>query len=299
MSAVECRMLRPLCALIAFGWLATDPLHSAEQPAIPPTRYDGRTLAEWRERISRIDYKSPEVGREVPGLLAIARDRTAPWFSRRQAALTLGRIGEPAKIAIPELVQLLDEPSEIPEQSTRLWVIKALALYGPLAADTAPQLVAILEDASGAPLPRLMALEALGRIGPAQPLALPAITRALDEGLATAASADARERAVGAAEVLELFRGQGPATPSLIRATAAHDVLLRRAAANTLGQIGPLAEPAVPPLADLVIFDESHEVRDLAARAAGLHGAPPSLCSCNYSKMPTPKCVRGRRPAGN
>jgi HEAT repeat protein len=256
---------------VIVGWLPVA-VRSADPPS--ETRYDGRTLAEWRERIQRLDYQSADIGLEVPGLLAIAEDTQAPWFTRRQAALTLGRIGVPAQSAIPELVKLLDEQATDPEQSTQLWVMKALALFGPLAAETAPQLVAFLEDPERAPLPRLASIEALGRIGPGEPAVLPAITRAIDAGLRPAVDADTLERAVAAAEMLELFRGHAaPATPSLIRATASDDVLLRRAAANTLGLIGPAAEPAVPALADLVLFDDSHEVRDLAARSLGRIGA--------------------------
>lgn len=274
---------------------ATSPTADLQPPSVDtpaPTRYDGRTLAEWRERIKDLDFKAPDIGREVPGLLAICQDQSAPWFSRRQAALTLGRIGAPAQSAVPELIRLLSEPGDDPELSTELWAIKALALYGPLAADAAPALIAILQDETEAPLPRLATIEALGRIGPTEPTVLPAITRVLDAGIeadrrARSAPlpdpppesggreniADTLERAVAAAEMLELFGGHAAsATPALIRATAAHDVLLRRAAANTLGMIGPAADLAIPALADLVLFDDELEIRDLAARALGRIG---------------------------
>lgn len=246
-------------------------VHSAEPPTSP--RYDGRTLAEWRERIQRLDYKSADIAGEVPGLLAIAQDTQAPWFSRRQAALTLGRIGEPAKNAIPAIVELLGERTADPEQSTQLWAIKSLALYGPVASDATPALVALLENSTQPPLPRLASIEALGRIGPARPEVVPAITRALDAGLSGAADPDTLERAIAAAEMFELFGGHAAsATPSLIRATTSDSVFLRRAAANTLGLIGPAAGPAIPALADLVLFDDVAEVRDLAARSLGRIG---------------------------
>ena len=264
------------------------------------TLYDGRTLAEWRARIKTVDYQGPDIADEVPGLLAIAQDTNAPWFSRRQAALTLGRIGEPAQSAVPALIELLAEGGEDPEQSTQLWAIKALALYGPVAGEAAPALAELLEDESQAPLPRLASIEALGRIGPLRPEVLPAITRTLHAGLSPPGTRDANamERAVAAAEMLELFRGQATsATPALIRATLSQDVLLRRAAANTLGFIGAAAEPALPALADLVLFDDVAEVRDLAARAIGRIGeaAEPVLVQLLVDVDPE---VRRRAAAG-
>ena len=46
-----------------------------------------------------LDFQSPEAAVEVPGLIEIVENEAVPWFTRRQAALTLGRIGEPAASA--------------------------------------------------------------------------------------------------------------------------------------------------------------------------------------------------------
>jgi HEAT repeat protein len=239
--------------------------------------YDGRTLAEWRARIPNLNFTDSDIGSVVPGLLAIVQDVDAPWFSRRQAAITLGRIGQPAQAAVPVLIALLDEPADVPEHSARLWAIKALSLFGPLAADAAPRLIAVLNDDRAPELHRLSSIEALGRIGPAQPDVLPAIIATLDTTPVRSDDAGREadlERRVAAAEILELFKGHAaPAVPALIRATHSDAVLLRRAAANTLGVIGPSAEPAIPALVDLVLFDEHEEVRDLAAAALGKIGA--------------------------
>lgn len=240
------------------------------------TLYDGLTLAEWRARIPNLNFTGPHIGSAVPGLLAIVQDTRAPWFSRRQAAITLARIGKPAEAAVPVLIGLLDEPADVPEQSPRLWSTKALALFGPLAVEAAPRLIAILIDEHAPHLERLGTIEALGRIGPAQPDGLAAIIAALESTSARgddAARQAELERRVAAAEILELFRGNAAtAVPALVRATHSDAVLLRRAAANTLGVIGPSAEPAIPALVDLVLFDEHEEVRDLAAGALGSIG---------------------------
>jgi len=280
-----------MCALVVLAGALPVGVRSEDPPS--STSYDGRTLAEWRDRIQRLDYKSADIADEVPGLLAIAQDTHAPWFSRRQAALTLGRIGEPAKDAIPAIVELLREQMADPEQSTQLWAIKALALYGPVASDATPALVALLENSTQPPLPRLASIEALGRIGPARPEVVPAITRALDAGLTGTTDPDTLERAVAAAEMFELFGGHAAsATPSLIRATLSDSVFLRRAAANTLGLIGPAADPAIPALADLVLFDDVAEVRDLAARALGRIGPEAEPILVQLLEDPDPEVRR-------
>ena len=54
------------------------------------------TLDQWRSRMKELDPNSPASAAAVPGLLEIVSDVDAPWFTRRQAALTLGRMGTPA-----------------------------------------------------------------------------------------------------------------------------------------------------------------------------------------------------------
>lgn len=253
------------------------PLSARDESAAAPALYDGRTLDEWRDRIGRLDFDDPLIGDEVPGLLAIVEDVDAPWFSRRQAAITLGRIGEPAADAVPVLIELLDETGDHQEESTQLWALKALARFGPVAEEAAPRLVEILNDGSRADLPRLAAIETLGRIGPQRAEVLPALIAAIRMGLQTASPQEHSpelERALAAVEMMELFGGNAAsAVPVLIQAARSRSVLLRRSAANTLGMIGPAADPAIPTLVDLLLFDESEEVRDLAARALGRIGS--------------------------
>ena len=251
----------------------SDPPGDSGTPHPDAPQYHGRTLDEWRMLLKEVSYDDPAISELVPGLIAIVEDREgAPWYSRRQAAIALGRIGEPARAAVPTMIALLEESDSNAAESTKLWAIKSLSLFGPLASEATPALVRLLNDPEQPPLPRLAAIEALGRIGPAHPDALPAVIAVL-ESSAEVQDGAAFERRVAAAEILELVGDSAAAAvPALMKAAANQSELLRRAAVNTLGMIGPLAEPAVPLLVDIMIFDESLDVRDLAATALGRIG---------------------------
>jgi HEAT repeat protein len=170
------------------------------------------------------------------------------------------------------------ERADQSDQAPQLWAIKALALFGPLAADATPALIDVVADGTRPHVARLSALEALGRIGAAHADALPAIVRTLEQPPPAGSDEEGArlhlERRVAAADVLQLLRGSAaPAVPALIRATSGESALLRRAAVVALGAAGQSASVAVPALADLVVFDESAEVRDLAATSLGQVGA--------------------------
>ncbi len=90
--------------------------------------YDGLTLEEWRERIQTLRFDDPAAGDAVPGLIELLQDARVPWFTRRQAALTLGRIGQPAIGALPLFIKLLSEPTD-GEESPAQWVAKACARW--------------------------------------------------------------------------------------------------------------------------------------------------------------------------
>ena len=86
-----------------------------------------------------LDLKSPEAAREVPGLIEIVQDEAVPWFTRRQAALTLGRIGAPAAQAVA-LQECYATTPVVDETSPPYWAVKSLALFGPIAAPATPTL---------------------------------------------------------------------------------------------------------------------------------------------------------------
>jgi HEAT repeat protein len=84
-----------------------------------------------------------------------------------------------------------------------------------------------------------------------------------------------------------------------MRAARSDWPLLRRAAATTMGRIGPRAEIATPTLVDLILFDEAEEVREAAADALGQIGpqALPELQKLLADREPLVRqmAIRGLR----
>ncbi len=195
--------------------------------------YLGRTLRQWRVVLKNLDHTNPSAIPEIPGLIEIMQDDELPWFTRRQVALTLARIGEPAARAIPLIVEHLASD----DAETVNWAAKAIALYGPIGAPAASALRIILEDESQTHAERLMAMEALARIGPVEPNVLPALIAQLQS---TATAGDGLERKIAACDALVLLRsGASPALPYLIRLLQSDSSRLRTSATVTIGTIGP------------------------------------------------------------
>jgi HEAT repeat protein len=244
----------------------TAPAHSE------PRLADGLTLAEWRQRIKQLDPNSDESVLAVPGLIELVKDRSVPWFTRRQAALTLGRMGPRARSAIPALIELLkEEPVEEVTESPRVWGVKALALFKAEARAAAPLLISQLNDESQPLFIREVPVEALSQIGGAHPAVVPALIDLLDYQAKSNARLNPGEDAALrrlAAEGLGII---GPdaanAIPALIRAAGSDDDNLRRHAIVALGAMGERGVPALPTFVHALAFDSSPAIRDAAADA--------------------------------
>ncbi len=232
----------------------------------PPTTYDGMTLEEWRERMKSLELDNPESRSAVPGMMAIVQDETLPWFTRRQAALTLGRLGPIGKDAVPMLTKLLQKPNDS-DESTRIWVGKALALFGPEAATATPTAIEILQSDRSPLGHKQVMIELLGRIGSRHPDAIPTLIRTLKMKPPTekAAARDVNTLRALAGESLAVIGSDATAAiPTLTRMIYDEHELVRRRTVEAIGAIGPAAAVAMPSLMETLIFDESAAVRDAA-----------------------------------
>ncbi|MCA9079727.1 MAG: HEAT repeat domain-containing protein [Planctomycetaceae bacterium] len=230
----------------------------------------GYTLREWRERMKGLDPAGPEAPQQVPALIQLMQHESVPIFTRKQAALTLGRIGAPAVDAVPVLRATLQESDST---TTRLWVLKSLTLMGPPAAPAAPDVAELVRDPRQLHLIRSAGLEALGRMGPQHAHVMQTLLTGARGDLPCHSEQGQQELRMASIDVLGLLGpGAAPAIPALIRAAEADWDLLRLSAVTTLGRIGPQAEIAIPTLVDVIGWDDAPEVRDAAATALASMG---------------------------
>lgn len=235
-------------------------------------RYAGRSLEEWQLRLKRIDPRDPSSRSDVPGMRALLRDADVPWYTRRQAALTLGRMGDYATGAVPDLIRILETEAnpDDSEQVDRSWAIKALAIYGDVASAATEDLIRITNAPDSTFGERAACLEALSQIGVAHPDTLPTLLKVLRDvgSIPNLSETERRFMEMLAVEGLGVIGpGAAAAVPQLIQATRSDSSELRRLAATTLGRIGPASDVAIPALVDRVFDDESEAVRDAAALA--------------------------------
>ncbi len=253
----------PRTTAASFG--GTTPSASAPE-TVMASGIEGRTLDDWRELMNTLDHDDPARADYVPGLIEIVQSKDIPWFTRRQAAVTLGRWGPPAVTAIPVLGDLLSEADRDAEEATVFWALKALSLFGPDASPVGSKVATLLRDERRPVEQRLAAMECLSQTGTAYPPGITALTQSAQAG-----NSPVLQRA--AIEALGLFRGGAPsAVPVLIRALDAPDADIRREAATALGRHGPNAEIAQAALFDRFIGDDDPGVRDAAGLALSQTG---------------------------
>jgi len=215
-----------------------------------------------------LELTSTQAEHEVPGLIALCRDPTVPMQTRAQAAQLLGRIGAPAEAAIPVLIELLAPPFSPEAEPTARWAAKGLALFGERAAPATGELAELAADDTRTVQERLVATEALGRIGGADPQAIPALMQLAAK---SSSGSDDDEHDLLRAAAIDSLAFAGPtsagAVPLLIRLTRDPHADIRQRAANALGAIGTASAVATEALVDLLLFDEQTLVRDAAASA--------------------------------
>jgi len=156
--------------------------------------------------------------------------------------------------------------------------MKAFALFGPQAASATPTIAKIALSSKTPAHLRLLAIEALCRIGTAHPQALSTLVAMLqqDQPLIVAErmrTGEELDRVVAEIQCLELFRAEGAiAVPILLRFSEDREERVRRAVCVTIGAIGPRGQEAAGRLAEMVLADRSLDIRDVAAVALGQIG---------------------------
>jgi HEAT repeat protein len=134
----------------------------------------------------------------------------------------------------------------------------------PQKATTIEELIALLGDKKAPVASQTDAIETLKRAGSAAKPAIPVLTALLSD-----------ERAAAAA--LNALLAIGPdATQAIVVALTNQDGVVRAAAANGLGEIGPAAQRAIPDLIR-VLKDPFHVARISAAQSLGTLRAHPEI----------------------
>jgi HEAT repeat protein len=195
----------------------------------------------------------------VPALSEALADQSPPV--RAGAARSLGKIGPPARRAVPGLTAALKDP----EESVRAAAAEALGQIGPLARKAVPGLLARLKDEK--PFVRMKAAGALWEVDRRTRETIPVLIQAL-----------AGDREKYEADRTLGRMGEAAVTP-LVQALGDKNFIVRRGAIETLGHIGPAAEPAVPVLRAALHVGQTREAatRALGAIGPGAAAAVPDL----------------------
>lgn len=180
------------------------------------------------------------------------------------AAYAMQKLGPKAKEAVPALRKALTDP----RPQVRLDAAVALAYVDPLAPESLPTLIEGLSFDPKEVLTRGIP-DALIRIGPPAKAAIPALIRQMALGYGDD----------GTLKALLQFDPQGhECLPTLIAALRSDDISTVKAAADSLGCLGPFAKDAVPELiaammrANDDVFSSDDDPQAAATRALGRIG---------------------------
>ncbi len=218
---------------------------------------------------SALDAMAGVGARAVPRLINVLRNEKYAKF-RADVAYTLGQIGADAAPATEDLAKLLADAD--PKVSSE--AAMALAKIGAPAAAAVPALTKALEKAvAGAGEKPLEPQEdrtgyaaayALGRIGPPAASAAPELLKAVAGG-------DASLKLIGAWALAQIEPASAEAAaksvPILIAGLANAVPKYRQGAAESLGNLGPLAKDALAQLQKTAKEDPDQAVRQAAAQA--------------------------------
>jgi HEAT repeat protein len=223
-------------------------LSAAQAPPLPPQFGGGKGgAAPVRELLASF---GPDV---VPDL---AKELRANDAARREAAAdVLGRIGPPARAAVPDLLAALKDRSS----SVALVAAMALAQIDSTRGGAAVKLLTDALDVPGAAL-------ALANIGPSARAAVPDLIAALKPRKQTA-----QDELIRLNARLALARIGAPAVPALIEALKDKREGVAPLAGGALGWILPPSKQAVPALRNALKNDRAHAA--IYANALGQLGS--------------------------
>jgi len=206
---------------------------------------------------------------EVVSTLAKVLSEDGSTFVRMDAAMALGRFGDQATGAVPELIAALRDG----HQEVRLEAAHTLGNIGPGAGQAVPALILACE--SDLWLPGREAGQALERICTADHI----------DAIAALLKAERGFIRWRAGRILEGIGG--PAVPALVRALDGGPVESRWQAADTLGRIGPAAKQAVPALQAMSQAATEASLRRVATEALDRITAQPDNGECPAADRPT------------
>jgi HEAT repeat protein len=226
--------------------------------------HDPSSAADWLARRRRLDsllrLHAAVIGGDAEHAEAIrtlAEALADPEAEVRElASAALSDFGPDAKLALPELIQAVQDENAV----VRRRALRAIAFIGPAAADDALAcLIAATEDVDDSV--GLQAVATIGELGPGAAPAVPALMSAVWTG-------DVRRRAVAG---VALTHVGAAAVPSLMQSLSHPAAEVRVKVIHLLGQIGPNAAEARGALRSL-LDDADPAVRVEAASALSAIG---------------------------
>lgn len=229
--------------------------------------------------LAALDRSSQQSDNAVSALISALGNTETPPSLRERIAIKLGRVGEPARAAVPVLIGILRnfEPAvsasvEVHETNdeTCYWAMKSLGLFGVMAADSVPEVRRILVNDQTPSQLRLLAADTLGQIRS------PAAIGILIDQLMQPRCDGSNDETVRRQVMIDSLALAGPlatgAVPALARATEDDHAAVRRKACQALGAIGPQADGGMSALLERLVLDDDASVKDAAAVAMGQLG---------------------------
>jgi HEAT repeat protein len=220
--------------------LALERVGPAAKNAVPALR---DALADTTTAITINMHSSSEAGKVSQVKVTLAE----------YAAGALGKLGEDAKPAVPNLLRALRSDVE----GLRLKVIQALAELGPIDKAIVPGLSHALLNPAHKPEAQKAIFDAMGKMGD---VAVPELVRILRNGAV-------RHRELAAIQLGQLGPLAAKAVPDLTFTLRNTSPAIRAASAKALGEIGEEAKSALPALKQMAMTDRDPKTQQAAGDA--------------------------------